>query len=105
MPFGTSESFARRISRRTFLQQSAFGLGSIALGSLIGSPAAAKSKMGRWRGIYRQTPYPMKVKRIIHLCMAGGPSHVDTFDNKPLLKKMHGQPFPESLTKGQQLAQ
>jgi hypothetical protein len=37
--------------------------------------------------------------------MAGGPSHLETFDFKPELKRIHGQPFPESFTKGQQLAQ
>src|SRR5437763_2981602 len=37
--------------------------------------------------------------------MAGGPSHLETFDYKPELKALHGNPFPESFTKGQQLAQ
>src|SRR5437870_5004359 len=37
--------------------------------------------------------------------MAGGPSHLESFDYKPELKRIHGQPFPESFTKGQQLAQ
>jgi hypothetical protein len=42
---------------------------------------------------------------VIWLTMAGGPSHLETFDHKPKLAEMHGQPMPESLTKGQQLAQ
>jgi hypothetical protein len=37
--------------------------------------------------------------------MAGGPSHLESFDYKPQLKALHGKPFPESFTKGQQLAQ
>jgi hypothetical protein len=37
--------------------------------------------------------------------MAGGPSHLETFDDKPTLREMHGKPMPESLTKGQQVAQ
>jgi hypothetical protein len=37
--------------------------------------------------------------------MAGGPSHLESFDFKPELKRLHGQPFPESFTRGQQLAQ
>ncbi|HVV01876.1 MAG TPA: DUF1501 domain-containing protein [Verrucomicrobiae bacterium] len=49
--------------------------------------------------------FPIRAKRVIHLCMAGGPSHLESFDNKPELKKLDGQPFPESFTKGQQLAQ
>jgi hypothetical protein len=46
-----------------------------------------------------------KIKRVIHLCMAGGPSQHESFDFKPELKKLDGQMFPESFTKGQQLAQ
>ena len=46
-----------------------------------------------------------KVKRVIHLYMAGGMSHLESFDNKPELAKMDGKPMPESFTKGQQLAQ
>ena len=42
---------------------------------------------------------------MIHLCMAGGPSHLETLDYKPKLAEMHGKPMPESLTKGQQIAQ
>jgi len=42
---------------------------------------------------------------VIWLTMAGGPSHLETFDPKPKLAEMHGKPMPESLTKGQQLAQ
>ena len=48
---------------------------------------------------------PIKARRVIHLCMAGGPSQFESFDYKPRLKELHGKPFPESFTKGQQLAQ
>jgi hypothetical protein len=46
-----------------------------------------------------------KVKRVIWLSMAGGPSQLETFDSKPALARMDGHPMPESLTAGQQLAQ
>ena len=49
--------------------------------------------------------FPVKAKRVIHLCMAGGPSQFESFDYKPELKQLDGKPFPESFTKGQQLAQ
>ncbi len=52
-----------------------------------------------------QPHFPIKARRVIHLCMAGGPSQFETLDWKPALKKLNGQPFPASLTKGQQLAQ
>ncbi|MCA9022633.1 MAG: DUF1501 domain-containing protein, partial [Planctomycetaceae bacterium] len=44
-------------------------------------------------------------KRVIFLCMAGGPTHLETFDYKPKLAEMDGKPFPESFTKGQPIAQ
>ena len=47
----------------------------------------------------------MKAKRVIFLCMAGGPSHLETFDYKPKLDELHGKPMPESFTKGQPIAQ
>jgi len=48
---------------------------------------------------------PPKAKRVIWLYMAGGMSHLDSFDHKPKLAEMDGQPMPESFTAGQQLAQ
>jgi hypothetical protein len=106
-PIPDPERFAESISRRAFLRQSAYGLGSLAFGLLAGDPARAQppSAAGSWHGVLHTPSYPIRARRIIHLCMAGGPSHLETLDNKPMLRKMHGQPFPESLTKGQQLAQ
>ncbi|MFB3105028.1 MAG: DUF1501 domain-containing protein, partial [Pseudomonadales bacterium] len=46
-----------------------------------------------------------RVKRVIFLCMAGGPSHLETFDYKPKLAEMDGQPMPVSFTTGQPIAQ
>ncbi len=98
------------INRRTFLRQSAYGLGSLALASLLdkallGSAQAANAATSRWTGALSGAHFPIKAKRVIHLCMAGGPSHLETFDWKPELKRLDGQLFPESFTKGQQLAQ
>jgi hypothetical protein len=86
------------------------GLGSFALANLLnpqlGRPASsAPTQSGKWLGVIRPANFPIKAKRVIHLCMAGGPSHLESFDFKPELKKLHGQPFPDSFTKGQQLAQ
>lgn len=97
------------LNRRTFLARSGLGLGSLAFGSLLfrdGRPiyGAEASKVASG-GVINPPHYPIRAKRVIHLCMAGGPSQVECFDPKPELKKLDGQPFPESLTKGQQLAQ
>ncbi|HSH96177.1 MAG TPA: DUF1501 domain-containing protein [Roseimicrobium sp.] len=106
------QAFALSVNRRTFLQQSAYGLGAAALASLINpqllgaaTPAPGVGADGRWRGVITQPHFPVKAKRVIHLCMAGGPSHLETLDWKPALKALDGKPFPESFTKGQQLAQ
>ncbi|MCP5557672.1 MAG: DUF1501 domain-containing protein [Verrucomicrobiaceae bacterium] len=92
---------ANHLHRRAFLGRSAQGLGSLALASLLRpSDATAATK-----GVLPNLPYPQKAKRVIWLTMAGGPSHLETFDPKPKLAEMDGKPMPESFTKGQQLAQ
>lgn len=95
------------LSRRSFLRRSAYGLGGMALADLMGSIVRGQdaAAVGLWPGAIKVPHVPVKVKRVIHLCMAGGPSQFETLDYKPVLEKQHGQPFPESLTKGQQLAQ
>src|SRR5438552_3113286 len=104
-----ANQFLLSINRRTFLRQSAYGLGGLALASLLdpklfGADQAAGAE-AHWRGIVNPLHVPQRAKRIIHLCMAGGPSHLESFDYKPKLKELDGKPFPESFTKGQQLAQ
>jgi hypothetical protein len=88
------------LNRRAFLGRTSQGLGAVALASLMNEAKAAPS-----RGVLGSLPLPQKAKRVIWLTMAGGPSHLETFDPKPKLAEMHGQPMPESFTKGQQLAQ
>ena len=87
------------LTRRAFLGKTAQGVGGVALASLLGPTAAGAP------GALSRLPLPQKAKRVIWLSMAGGPSHLETFDPKPKLAEMHGQPMPESFTKGQQLAQ
>ena len=99
-------SLAISIRRRAFLGRSAMGLGAVALGSLLDSRLlAAPSRDSRRGGAIDPLHHPAKAKRVIWLTMAGGPSHLETFDYKPKLAEMDGQPMPESLTKGQQIAQ
>ena len=98
-------------SRRTFLARPAQAIGALALGTLLnprllgGAPAPASGADGLWRGVLGAPHFLPRAKRIIQLSMAGGPSHLDTFDPKPRLNELDGQPFPESFTRGQQLAQ
>src|ERR1044072_9364901 len=101
-PLVDSAEFQSNINRRTFLGRAAYGLGGIALASLldnklIGSLAAAEAA-GPWVGVVTPRHFPLRAKRVIHLCMAGGPSHLESFDFKPKLKELHAKPFPESFT-------
>ena len=101
--------FELGINRRTFLGRAAYGLGGLALASLLDPKllraAETPAASARWKGTVNPAHFPMKARRVIHLCMAGGPSHLESFDFKPKLKELHGQPFPDSFTQGQQLAQ
>jgi hypothetical protein len=90
------------ISRRTFLSRTAQGLGAAVLASLL-NPRSLHAATSH--GVLQNLPLPQKAKRVIWLSMAGGPSHLETFDPKPKLGEMNGKPMPESFTKGQQLAQ
>jgi len=87
-------------ARRAFLGRSAQGLGAVSLAAL-----ASGGRLEAASGVLGRPAASRRARRVIWLTMAGGPSHLETFDPKPKLAAMHGQPMPESMTKGQQLAQ
>src|SRR5262245_14387895 len=101
--------FSRQQTRRAFLSATSTALGSMALGSLLNaSPARAATSgaaIDRWPGVVIPPHVLPRAKRVIYLYMAGGPSHLETFDYKPKLAEMAGKPMPESFTKGQPIAQ
>ena len=78
------------LSRRELLRTCGVGMGALALNDLLSREAVADSN---WRG---EVPlhFPAKAKRVIHLFMNGGPSHVDTFDPKEALKRLNGKSAP-----------
>ena len=92
-------------SRRTFLKQSGVGLGSLALTTLLAQDGFGGTPLRGVPGLAGLPHHPPKVKRVIFLCMAGGPSHLETFDEKPTLAAMDGEPMPASVTDGQPIAQ
>ena len=98
-------------ARRAFLARAAGGHGPLALGSLLGGRREAQASppigedLAQWPGVIRPYHVPPRAKRVIWLYMAGGMTHLDTFDHKPKLAAMNGEPMPESFTKGQQIAQ
>ncbi len=101
------EAARRSWSRRTFLSNSFAGLGSFVLGSMQSEQQGfAQSGVQRpWPANSGLPHFAPRAKRMVHLCMAGGPSHVESLDPKPELQRLDGQPFPDSFTEGQQLAQ
>ena len=103
----TNKDFAQQLNRRTFLGYGAAGLGLMALNSLINPRlyAAAQAVNMTSKGVVNPLNFAPKAKRVIFLYQAGGPSHLETFDYKPKLAELNGTPMPESMTKGQQIAQ
>jgi hypothetical protein len=103
------QKFQLNINRRAFLGRAAYGLGGLALASLLDPKLvrAVETAVGerRGQGVVNPPHFPIRARRVIHLCMAGGPSHLESFDFKPKLKELQGKPFPDSFTRGQQLAQ
>ncbi|MFN6130064.1 MAG: DUF1501 domain-containing protein [Planctomycetota bacterium] len=101
------DKLSDRIARRTFLARPGIGLGAMALGSLLAKQGlAGDSAQGSDpKGVIHPLHHPPKAKRVIWLYMAGGMTHLETFDHKPKLAEMHGQPMPDSITAGQQIAQ
>lgn len=82
-----------RLIRRQFLTRTSAGLGALAV-----------SQLSRSAGAMDLIPhFAPRAKRVIYLFMSGGPSQMETFDPKPRLTELHGQPLPESIRKGQRL--
>jgi hypothetical protein len=92
-------------TRRVFLGRASQGLGALALGSILQPRALQAAAVRAASGAVNPLHFPAKARRVIWLSMAGGPSHLETFDPKPKLVEMHGKPMPESFTKGKQIAQ
>ncbi len=96
------------VTRRHFLRDCGVGLGKIALAGLLtdslagralGAVTAATNPLAP-----RKPHFPGKAKRVIHLFMAGAPSQLELFDNKPELAKLEGKPLPPSVIGGQRYA-
>jgi hypothetical protein len=81
-------------SRRELLQRSALGFGYLALAALLAEDGAAETVGAAQAPPLPAPHFPPRARRVIFLFMKGGPSHVDTFDWKPLLERDHGKPLP-----------
>ena len=84
-----------RHSRRDWLKRSACGFGHLALLGLTTQNARAANSDSAASPISPKSPhFPARAKRVVFLFMHGGVSHVDSFDPKPKLAEMNGQPLP-----------
>ncbi len=99
----------RQVTRRWFFQQCGVGLGSVALGQLLrqagyAAPADGSDATGTNPLAPKRPHFEPKAKRVIFLFMAGAPSHLELFDNKPQLAKFDGTLPPPELLKGYRAA-
>jgi hypothetical protein len=89
------------ITRRGLFGRGATGIGAAALASLLGRDSQGASDLGGLPGLPHIAP---KAKRVIYLFMNGAPTHVDLFDYKPQLKKLHGKPVPKQFVEGKRFS-
>jgi Protein of unknown function (DUF1501) len=85
------------LTRRDLLRRGGMGFGLLGLAGVLAAdgllaPAARAAEVSPLAP--KQPHFPARAKRVVHLFMNGGPSHVDTFDPKPLLDTYHGKPLP-----------
>ena len=93
----TPEQFRGIQTRRRFLEQGAYGLGTIALANLLGREGRAADAPDPLAP--KAPQFPAKAKNVIFLFMGGGPSQMDLLYPKPKLNEYHGKPLPDSLQK------
>src|SRR5689334_11735748 len=92
------------LARRWFFKQCGVGLGAAALGELLASSVHAAAEAPTGPLAARPAHFPAKAKNVIYLFMAGAPSHLELFDNKPELAKWDGKLPPAELLKGYRAA-
>jgi hypothetical protein len=90
------------LTRRHFFGRCGLGIGSMALGSLLGEGRASAAGTNPLEA--HPGHFPAKARSVIYLFMAGGPSQFELFEPKPKLQEYHGQPIPESFVAGKRFA-
>ena len=102
------QQYCLDVTRRHFLRGCGVGLGKIALAGLLTDRLAGRALAANVNPapslFQRQPHFTPKAKRVIHLFMAGAPSQLELFDNKPELARLEGKPLPPSVIGGQRYA-
>jgi Protein of unknown function (DUF1501) len=104
--FAAEQRRLHEITRRHFFHDCRVGLGAMALGSLLadGDAATAAVQPPGFTPGSRGLHHAPKAKSVIFLFMAGGPSQLELFDDKPKLRELNGQVIPESYVNGKRFA-
>jgi hypothetical protein len=97
------EEFRQQVSRRFFLSAGSHLLGGAALASLTGKSLAGSVGSSARSHMLPPTHFAPKAKQVIYLHMVGGPSQMDLFDYKPVMKEWFDKDLPESVRMGQRL--
>src|SRR5450432_2889575 len=92
-----SEHIRYNRDRREFLTNCFCGVGSLAFASMMAQDLGAAATLNPLAPKAPSMPEHAKAKSMIFLFMAGGPSHLETWDPKPLLNKLNGQPRPKEF--------
>ncbi len=85
------------VTRRQLFGSAASGVGLVALSSLLQGAEPNKTSPRGTPALPGLPHFAPKAKRVVVFWQGGGPSHVDLFDDKPLMRKMQGQDIPESV--------
>jgi Protein of unknown function (DUF1501) len=100
-----SSNELKAVTRRHFFHQSGFGIGGMALLSLLDERLFAAEAQRAADGVLAKAPhFAPRAKSVIYLFMAGAPSQVDLFDHKPKLRQYDGQSIPDEFVKGERFA-
>lgn len=102
VPFDPEHPLSRplALTRREFFGQTASGIGSLALASMLPDWLSGQQQVP---GVLGQLHHAPRAKRVIYLFQAGGPAQQDLFDYKPLLSDRHGEALPDEVRMGQRL--
>jgi hypothetical protein len=97
------DEFRQQVSRRFFLSAGSHLLGGAALASLTGKALAGSTGSSGGAHMLPHTHFAPKAKQVIYLHMVGGPSQMDLFDYKPVMREWFDKDLPESVRMGQRL--
>jgi hypothetical protein len=103
-PDSPAAAALRGTTRRHFFREAGFGIGSLALLSMLDERLFAEPQASADPLLERPPHFPARAKHVVFLFMAGAPSQVDLFDPKPRLNQHDGQPIPEDIVKGERFA-